>query len=60
MPPWRENLNNEQLAVVLTYIRTQLGGNHATPLTPEFIAALRKEPPSAPENAEQLLRIADQ
>lgn len=57
MPPWRDTLNDDQIALVLTYVRTQLGGNHATPITPEFVAAARKDAHPSPQNAEQLLRM---
>jgi mono/diheme cytochrome c family protein len=60
MPPWRENLNDDQVSVVLTYIRTQLGDNHASAITPESIAAARKEARPTPETSDSLLRIADQ
>jgi mono/diheme cytochrome c family protein len=60
MPPWRENLTDDQVAVVLTFIRSQLGTNHAGPITPAFVAAARKEAHAAPETTETLLRISDQ
>jgi mono/diheme cytochrome c family protein len=60
MPPWRENLDDDQLAVVLTYVRSRLGTNQAGPITPEFIAAARKETRATPETSEELLRISDQ
>jgi mono/diheme cytochrome c family protein len=60
MPAWRENLTDDQVAVVLTYVRTQLGNNHAGPITPEFVAAARKETHAALETSDELLRISDQ
>jgi mono/diheme cytochrome c family protein len=59
MPPWRENLSDDQLAVVLTYIRTQVGTNHAEAITPEMVAAAREQAHPKPESAEELLRIGD-
>jgi mono/diheme cytochrome c family protein len=59
MPPWRENLNDDQIAVVLTYIRTQLGTNHAPAITPEAVAASRKQSGSTPETALHLLQVPD-
>jgi mono/diheme cytochrome c family protein len=59
MPPWRENLDDNQLALVLTYIRTQLGSNRAGAITPESVAAARKETPATPESSDGLLRISD-
>ena len=60
MLPWRENLDDDQVAVVLTYIRTQLGSQHAGPITPELVAAARKEARATPETVDDLLRISDQ
>jgi mono/diheme cytochrome c family protein len=60
MPPWRENLTDDQIAVVLTYVRSRLGGNQAGPITPEFVAAARKETHATPETSDELLRISDQ
>jgi len=59
MPPWRENLDDHQVAVVLTYVRSQLGSNHAGAITPEFVAAARKEAHAAPETSDSLLRNSD-
>ena len=60
MPPWRANLDDNQAALVLTFVRSQLGSNHAGPITPEFVAAARKEAQTAPETSNTLLRISDQ
>jgi mono/diheme cytochrome c family protein len=60
MPPWKENLDDDQVAVVLTYVRAQLGSNHAGAITPEFVAAARQNPRAAPETADELLRVSDQ
>ena len=57
MPPWRENLDDDQLAVVLTYNRTQVGTNHSGAVTPETVAAARQEPHAKQVTAEELLRI---
>jgi mono/diheme cytochrome c family protein len=59
MPPWRENLTDDQVAVVLTFIRSQLGTNHAGAISSALVAAARKEGHAAPETADTLLRIAD-
>lgn len=58
MPPWRENLDDEQVAVVLTYIRTQLG-NRGNAIAPEMVGDARKEQRGKPETADELLRVAD-
>lgn len=42
MQPWEKTLTDARIADVLTYIRSEWG-NHAPPVTPEGIAALRKE-----------------
>lgn len=42
MLPWRDNLKDEEIAQVLTYIRNSWG-NEAAPVTPEHVAAIRKE-----------------
>jgi mono/diheme cytochrome c family protein len=60
MPPWRANLDDDEVAVVLTYVRSQLGSNRAGPVTPESVAAVRKEVRATPETSDDLLRISDQ
>lgn len=42
MPPWRDVLNDEQIAAVMTHIRSQWG-NDAPAVSPETVAALRAE-----------------
>lgn len=42
MPAWEKNLNDKKIAYILTYIR-QEWGNNASEITPEQIAAARKE-----------------
>lgn len=59
MPPWRENLTDDQVAVVLTYVRSQLGSNRAGPITPELVAAARKEAHAKAQTSDDLLRISD-
>jgi mono/diheme cytochrome c family protein/type II secretory pathway pseudopilin PulG len=58
MPPWRENLDDEQIALVLNYIRSQWGGEGAAPIKPEVAATARQESHPKPETAEELLRMA--
>ena len=58
MPPWRENLDDEQIALVLDYIRSQWGGEGAAPIKPDMAAAARQESHPKPETAEELLRIS--
>jgi hypothetical protein len=42
MQPWDKTLSDAKIADVLTYIR-QAWGNKGGPVTPEGVAALRKE-----------------
>jgi mono/diheme cytochrome c family protein len=58
MPPWRENLDNEQIAMLLNYIRSQWGGEGAAPIKPDLAAAARQESHPKPETSEELLRIS--
>jgi mono/diheme cytochrome c family protein len=60
MPPWRENLKDEEIAIVLTYIRTSLGTNKAESIIAAVAAAARNESHPGPETAEELLRVSDQ
>jgi mono/diheme cytochrome c family protein len=60
MPPWRENLSDDQIAVVLTFVRSELGNNHAGPIASEFVASARKETRTTMETSDELLRISDQ
>src|ERR1044072_5902979 len=49
MQPWDKTLTDQKIADVMTYERSEWG-NHASPVTAEQIAALRKEPASQPES----------
>jgi mono/diheme cytochrome c family protein len=49
MQPWEKTLNDQKLSDVLTYVR-QEWGNQGGPVTPEQIAALRKELASHPDS----------
>jgi cytochrome c2 len=42
MPAWGEIKDDEEIAAVLTYIRSTWG-NKAAPVSKEFVAAVRKE-----------------
>jgi mono/diheme cytochrome c family protein len=59
MPPWREALKDDEIAVVLTYIRTKVGGNQARPITPELVGAARGISHPAPETAAELLQASN-
>jgi hypothetical protein len=49
MQPWDKTLNDQKIADVLTYERSEWG-NNASPVTVEQIAALRKELASHPDS----------
>jgi hypothetical protein len=49
MQPWDKTLTDKQISEVMTYERSEWG-NNASPVTPEQIAALRKELASHPES----------
>jgi mono/diheme cytochrome c family protein len=57
MPPLRENLDDEQIAVVLNYIRSQWGGEGAEQIKPEVSAAARLQAHPQPQTSEELLRV---
>ena len=42
MPPWKSSLSNKDIANVVTYIRSALGTNHASAVTPADVAKLKK------------------
>ena len=49
MQPWDKTLTDKQIADVMTYERSEWG-NSASPVTPEQIAAFRKELATHPES----------
>jgi mono/diheme cytochrome c family protein len=60
MPPWKDVLNDEQIAAVLTFIRQNRDWNHnASSVKPEKVAEIRKAEAGRAESwtAEQLLKI---
>lgn len=62
MTPWRDTLNDQQIAAIITYERTHKEwGHHASPVAPEQVAAIRKETQAqaaiGPWTAEALLAI---
>jgi ubiquinol-cytochrome c reductase cytochrome b subunit len=42
MPSWKSTLSTKDVASVVTYIRSGLGGNHASAVTEKQVAALKK------------------
>lgn len=57
MPPWRENLDDDAIAVVLNYIRSDLGTNKAAAIKPESVGAARQETHPGPETSTELLQL---
>ena len=45
MPAWNAALTDKQIAQVLTYVRTKLGGNSSTPITEKDMATARAATP---------------
>jgi ubiquinol-cytochrome c reductase cytochrome b subunit len=41
MPAWKGTLSNRDIADVITYIRTSLGSNHASPVTVQQVSSYR-------------------
>jgi mono/diheme cytochrome c family protein len=56
MVPWRDNYNDEQIASVLTYIRSHFD-NKAGPINPALVKAARAEKHPGPETSDELLKI---
>lgn len=56
MPPWRDNLDDDAVAVVLSYIRSGLGTNRAAAIKPELVNTARQQSHAGPETATELLR----
>jgi mono/diheme cytochrome c family protein len=59
MPPLRENLKDDEIAVVLTYVRSKVGDNKAGPIKPEMVSAARSESHPGPETAAELLNSSE-
>jgi mono/diheme cytochrome c family protein len=56
MPAWANQLNDDEIAAVVSYIRNELDGNTAEPVDAGFVAKLRQETAEqkAPYTAEEL------
>jgi mono/diheme cytochrome c family protein len=48
---------DEDIAAVLTFIRTKLGDNNAGPISPDLVRAARAEKHPGPETSQELLKI---
>lgn len=59
MPAWGDQLNDAEIAAVITYLRTELPGNSATPVTADFVAGVRAETAdrAAPWTAPELTSV---
>ncbi|HLX71441.1 MAG TPA: cytochrome c [Verrucomicrobiae bacterium] len=60
MPPWRENLDDDAIAVTLSYIRSSLGTNKATDIRPDLVTTARQELHPGPESAAELMQLSAQ
>jgi mono/diheme cytochrome c family protein len=60
MVPWRETYNDEQIAAVLTFIRSSLGDNKAAPIDPATVTTARAENHPNNETSDELLKISVQ
>jgi mono/diheme cytochrome c family protein len=61
MPPFGDNFNDDQIAAVLTYIRSQSDwGNKAGPIAPALVKTARAEKHPAPMSSTELLSIPPQ
>jgi mono/diheme cytochrome c family protein len=56
MVPWKDVYDDEHIAAVLTYIRSNWE-NKATPVKPEQVAAARKEVHPGPMTSPELEKI---
>jgi mono/diheme cytochrome c family protein/outer membrane murein-binding lipoprotein Lpp len=57
MPPWRENLDDEQIATILNYVRSKWAGEGAALIKPELAESARGESHPKPETEDELLKI---
>ena len=57
MPAWADLLSDEEIAAVVSYIRSELGGNSAEPVDTAFVAQQRQETADHPTpwTAEELM-----
>ncbi|HZV34410.1 MAG TPA: cytochrome c [Verrucomicrobiae bacterium] len=58
MPPWRQNLDDDAIAVVLNYIRSGLGTNKAAAIRTDLVGHAREEQHPGPETVAELLQIS--
>ena len=58
MPPWRENLDDDAIAVTLSYVRSSLGTNKAADIRPDLVNTARQELHPGPETEAELMQIS--
>lgn len=58
MPPWRENLDDDAIAVTLTYVRSALGTNRVAGIRSDVVNAARQEVHPGAETAAELLQVS--
>jgi len=56
MVPWRDNFSDEQIAAVLTYVRSSWG-NTAGPISPDLVKAARADKHPGAMSSEELLKM---
>jgi mono/diheme cytochrome c family protein len=59
MLAWRDTFSDDEIAAVLTYVRSSWG-NNAGPIKPELVKAARAEKHQGNETSEELLKISVQ
>ncbi len=58
MVPWKDNFTDDQIAAVLTYVRSQsVWGNKAGPIDPQVVKAARAEGHTGPVTSDELLKL---
>jgi mono/diheme cytochrome c family protein len=58
MPPWRENLDDDAIAVTLNYVRSNLGTNKAAGIRSDLVNTARQVLHPGPETAVELLQLS--
>ena len=60
MPPWKPTLNDEQIAGVITFIRSEFG-NKADPVPPELVKQIRDKEKAreTPWSADELKKLPE-
>jgi mono/diheme cytochrome c family protein len=56
MVPWRDNFTDDQIAAVLTFVRSSWG-NNAAPINPDLIKTARADKHPGPMSSDELLKM---